>query len=363
MASDQTKLDQNLREPSPAIVFYSWQSDLPNKTNRGFIEDCLKRSIKELKAEPDLRVDPALDRDTKDVPGSPDIVATIFEKIESCSLFVCDVSIINKGATGRPTPNPNVLIELGFAVKTLGWNRVICVFNEATGSISDLPFDLRQRRIRPYRLKEEDDKAETRKLLTRFLKDDLQAAFSFVENELATTVDANPVAPQPIPKIEVLDAIVECQPPIDAPTQPHVSYARKKYVEGSLIWSFTASFFLDVRPGETVTVVLHRCKGWMHDRYSGKNISLADVTIQSDPKSQITVDGTVMLARGPGQFSVQGACKTPFRYSGYPDFVKIDLHLPVSESDGSPIEANLELHQTRPLEKDWPIRWKYRDGV
>jgi hypothetical protein len=25
------------------IVFYSWQSDLPNKTNRGLIEDALER--------------------------------------------------------------------------------------------------------------------------------------------------------------------------------------------------------------------------------------------------------------------------------------------------------------------------------
>lgn len=27
-------------------VFYSWQSDLPNNSNRGFIEDCLKQSLK-----------------------------------------------------------------------------------------------------------------------------------------------------------------------------------------------------------------------------------------------------------------------------------------------------------------------------
>ena len=29
-------------------VFYSWQSDLPNATNRGFIEDCLERALEDL---------------------------------------------------------------------------------------------------------------------------------------------------------------------------------------------------------------------------------------------------------------------------------------------------------------------------
>ena len=107
-------------QQSLATVFYSWQSDLPNSTNRGFIGDCLERAIKELKAEPDLQVDPCLDRDTQNVPGSPDIAATIFDKIDRCGLFVCDVSIVNQSASNRPMPNPNVLIELGYAVKTLG---------------------------------------------------------------------------------------------------------------------------------------------------------------------------------------------------------------------------------------------------
>ncbi len=35
-------------------IFYSWQSDLPNPTNRGFIEDCLKRAIKDVQADEDL---------------------------------------------------------------------------------------------------------------------------------------------------------------------------------------------------------------------------------------------------------------------------------------------------------------------
>lgn len=36
-----------------------------------------------------------VDRDTKNELGSPDIVNTIFAKIDECDLFVADISIIN----------------------------------------------------------------------------------------------------------------------------------------------------------------------------------------------------------------------------------------------------------------------------
>jgi hypothetical protein len=154
-------------------IFYSWQSDLPNSTNRGFIEDCLSRAIKEVRADEELKLDPCLDRDTSGVPGSPDIAATIFEKIKAADIFVGDVSFINQGATGRPTPNPNVLVELGYAAGRLGWDQIICVFNKATGSINDLPFDIRPRRVRAYELVEGQDKADQRKALVSVLKADI----------------------------------------------------------------------------------------------------------------------------------------------------------------------------------------------
>jgi hypothetical protein len=165
---------------SVATVFYSWQSDLPNSTNRGFIEDCLERAIKELKADPELKVEPCLDRDTQNVPGSPDISSTIFNKIDRRGLFVCDVSIINAGLTERPTPNPNVLIELGYAVTTLGWNRIVCVFNSTFGEVEKLPFDLRQRRVRCYTLNDGQEKADQRRLLTGLLTADLRSIFDSI---------------------------------------------------------------------------------------------------------------------------------------------------------------------------------------
>jgi hypothetical protein len=347
---------------SSATVFYSWQSDLPNPTNRGFIEDCLERAIKELKAEGQLRVEPSLDRDTLNVPGSPDISATIFDKIDSAALFVCDVSIINKGAENRPTPNPNVLIELGYAVKTLGWRRIICVFNSVTGKVEDLPFDLRHRRVRAYSLEENQEKAETRKLLVRSLKADLQAAFAFTEPASSTAEASAQPKSASAPRIEVFDATVECQPPIVPPSQKHVHHVRPQYEEGRLVWTATASCFVDSRPGEAFTVALHRCKAWMNDRYSGQRISMTNLTFQSEARSQVSVDDAVLLIRGPGRFSMQGSCETPFRQSGYPDVVNIEIELPVTELGNEPIRIALAPYEAL-QGGGWPLRWKHREAA
>lgn len=59
-------------------VFYSWQSDLPNSTNRGFIEKALENAVKLIHNDESIEVEPVIDRDTVGVPGSPDIANTIF---------------------------------------------------------------------------------------------------------------------------------------------------------------------------------------------------------------------------------------------------------------------------------------------
>lgn len=342
---------------SSATVFYSWQSDLPNSTNRGFIEGCLKRAIKELKAEGQLRVEPCLDRDTMNVPGSPDIAATIFEKIESAALFVCDVSIINKGTQERLAPNPNVLIELGYAVKTLGWNRVVCVFNSVTGQVEDLPFDLRHRRVRGYCLAEGQEKIEPRKSLVRSLKDDLQSAFAFTA-PARPTAEAHSDAVS-APRIEVVDATVECHPPIAPPANKHTQRVRPQYEEGRLVWTATATLFVDSRPGEAFSVALHRCKAWMNDGRSGERIPMSAFTFQCDAHSQISVDNAVVLIRGPGRLSVQATCETPVWQAGYPDVVNIEFELPVTELGNEPIRISLAPYEAH-HEGGWPLRWKHR---
>mgnify|MGYP001211835538 CR=1 FL=1 len=60
-------------------IFYSWQSDLSNSTNRGFIEECIEKAIKEIKNR--LDIDFTLDKDTSGEPGNPEIANTIISKI------------------------------------------------------------------------------------------------------------------------------------------------------------------------------------------------------------------------------------------------------------------------------------------
>ena len=128
-------------------IFYSWQSDTSPKANRNFIKDALERAIqrvgRSLAVEEALR----LDQDTKDVPGSPEIANTILQKIDACGLFVPDLTFVATTNNRKHVPNPNVLIELGYAMKSVGSERIIAVMNEAYGAAAEgLPFDLAHRR-------------------------------------------------------------------------------------------------------------------------------------------------------------------------------------------------------------------------
>jgi hypothetical protein len=170
-----------------AIVFYSWQSDSPNSTNRGLIEQALTAAVKAVKADGSVAVEPVLDRDTQGVPGAPDIGQAIFDKIERAEVFVCDISFINLGHPDlRLTPNPNVLVELGYALRALSWERVVMVLNEATGAPNDLPFDLNRKRVVTYKSSESDvDRVPARKELAAKLTNALREIFKHREQRVA----------------------------------------------------------------------------------------------------------------------------------------------------------------------------------
>jgi hypothetical protein len=139
----------------PKNVFYSWQSDRPNNLCRGFIKRALDSAIKELNGELEEanRPDEAsleVDHDTKGLPGSPDIAASILKKIEQARAFVADITPIGwsdapEGNARKHLPNPNVMIELGYAKSALGTERIIQIWNTGfTGcGPADLPFDMR----------------------------------------------------------------------------------------------------------------------------------------------------------------------------------------------------------------------------
>ncbi len=158
-------------------VFYSWQSDLPNSTNRTLIEDALKDAAKEIAEDDSIGIDPVIDRDTQGKAGAPDIASTIFAKISAADLFVADISFV-ANTRKRSFPNPNVLIELGYALNAKGHEALVLVFNDAYGDIGRLPFDLKMRRILTYTAKEgEGDRAQIKKELTRDFKAALITGF------------------------------------------------------------------------------------------------------------------------------------------------------------------------------------------
>jgi hypothetical protein len=87
------------------------------------------------------------------------------------------VSIVNPN-TARPSPNPNVLIELGYAIAELGWENTILVMNGAYGGPDQLPFDLRGRRTVVYQKADSDNRSEARALLQGRLETALRSALT-----------------------------------------------------------------------------------------------------------------------------------------------------------------------------------------
>jgi hypothetical protein len=171
------------------IIFYSWQSDLPNSSNRGFIQESLESAALAIKADDAIAVEPVVDRDTQGVPGAPDIASTIFAKISGADVFVADVSIIDRNQN-RATPNPNVLIELGYAFKALGAERIVLVFNRAFGKIEELPFDLRMRRVLAYEMPATGTpKGPERKILEKQLDSAIRSALQHRE----ASADPSPI--------------------------------------------------------------------------------------------------------------------------------------------------------------------------
>ncbi len=161
-------------KPQQATIFYAWQSDTPSGTNRSFIEKAIGAAVKRLRADATLEfaereLEVTIERDTRGVPGSPPIAATILDKIDKCAVFVADLTFVGESLTGltvgrRLFSNPNVLLEYGYSLKTHGHSRIIAVLNTAFGPaphFDQLPFDLRHlRRPIEYRLGPDDAAAQ-----------------------------------------------------------------------------------------------------------------------------------------------------------------------------------------------------------
>jgi hypothetical protein len=189
----------------PRHIFFSWQSDTPNPVGRTMIENCLKRALATLKTGVEVDAaqrDLAVDRDTLDVPGSPPIMEIILPKIDRAAVFLSDLTYVTERSGGGRCPNPNVLIEHGWALKALSWRRVIGVMNTAMGHPDDyeLPFDLRHARRPIFYHCPPDADASTRARARDELAKQLASALKAILGDqpvLAATQSAAPVEPHP----------------------------------------------------------------------------------------------------------------------------------------------------------------------
>lgn len=175
----------------PASIFYSWQSDSPASCNRTFIRTALDAAVQQFSDPPGVEDSPRVDSGMEGIAGTPEVASVMFEKIKNSAIFIADLTLVGSipldaGPRAKRVPNPNVLLEMGFAAGTLGWGRIICVMNEHFGSRQELPFDVRNRRfpinytLDPHNMQE---KERIRGSLAKWFKYAIETAFA---NELAT---------------------------------------------------------------------------------------------------------------------------------------------------------------------------------
>lgn len=183
-------LARRTSEDANVKIFWSWQSDTHQPSGRHFVRDVLVDLATHLngveEAEEAERPDRdeedddqndrvGIDHDTLGVGGSPRIADTILRKIDKAAVFVADVTPVGKTPGGKYLPNPNVMIELGYALRVMELERIVLVMNRAEGAVlKNLPFDLRHWRAPVTYALPRDATDERRVEVANQLKDDLR---------------------------------------------------------------------------------------------------------------------------------------------------------------------------------------------
>lgn len=131
-------------------VFYSWQSE-DNKSRKA-LDLALESSKETLKQK---GIDLEIDHSTLGESGTPSIDQTILRKIDACDIFLADITPVckynqtlgNGVQVTKEVPNPNVLLEMGYAMSALGVGYVIATAHQGKWIPRDLPFDINHREI------------------------------------------------------------------------------------------------------------------------------------------------------------------------------------------------------------------------
>jgi hypothetical protein len=171
------------------IVFYAWQSDTLQRDNRFLIRLALGAAAKRISDDVALGVRVRIDSDTEGVLGQPPVTDTILGKIETCDVFAPDFTFVATTEGGKLVPNPNVMLEYGYALRARGYPIMMPMMNTAHGPPEKLPFDMGHlRHPMQYRLEPTAKKAERRAVWK-----DLSDKF---ENVLRLMIAATPAKPK-----------------------------------------------------------------------------------------------------------------------------------------------------------------------
>lgn len=152
-------------------IFYSWQSDTDS---RSFTISALQDAVDALNIRAEKPCNYVADQGCDGDGGALNIATRMLDKIDNCDLYIADLTIVHSAKTdvlihGRRAPNPNVMFELGYAVKKLGWEKVIMIINVSCGEIELLPFDIKQHRIIPFK-HEQNQVTETKNKLIKLMR-------------------------------------------------------------------------------------------------------------------------------------------------------------------------------------------------
>lgn len=131
-------------------VFFSWQSE--DTKSRQTLDIALQNAVDAL-SNRGIRLE--IDHSTLGESGIPSIDQTILRKIDACDIFLADVTPVttyqkttgNGKQVSKDVPNPNVLLELGYAMSALGVGYVIIAAHQGNWIPENMPFDINHRVI------------------------------------------------------------------------------------------------------------------------------------------------------------------------------------------------------------------------
>ncbi len=141
-------------------VFFAFQMDVEDKYGKGFIQSAIEIAIQKLKEEGFIV---SLDFGFRGTPGTPLLIDEMLKKSYESDMVIVDLTftsskvwsnskkykffgkeirLLNK-TEDKKSPNPNVLLETGYAWAKKGTYRTLVVMNEAFGFPEELPVDFK----------------------------------------------------------------------------------------------------------------------------------------------------------------------------------------------------------------------------